>query len=61
MKNIKKYFGEFTQIINIIYLAKTRKKVICVFQKYVQFLKENQEFETEFFEIGDRIGVSRRK
>lgn len=37
------------------------KKLVRKIQKYVQFLKENQEFETEFFEIGDRIGVSRRK
>ena len=37
------------------------KKLVRKIQKYVQFLKENKEFETEFFEIGDRIGVSRRK
>ena len=30
-------------------------------QKYVEFLKTNEEFETEFFEIGDRISISRKK
>ncbi len=37
------------------------KKLVRKIQKYVEFLKENQEYETEFFEIGDRIGVSRKR
>ena len=37
------------------------KKLVKKIQKYVAFLKENQEFETEFFETGDGISVSRRK
>ena len=37
------------------------KKLVKKIQKYVVFLKENQEFETEFFETGDGISVSRRK
>ncbi len=37
------------------------KKLVKKIQKYVEFLKTNEEFETEFFEIGDRIGVSKRK
>ena len=37
------------------------KKLVKKIQKYVEFLKTNTEFETEFFEIGDRIGVSKRK
>ena len=37
------------------------KKLVKKIQKYVEFLKTNEEFETEFFEVGDRIGVSRRK
>jgi len=36
------------------------KKLVKKIQKYVEFLKTNEEFETEFFEIGDRIGVSKR-
>lgn len=37
------------------------KKLVKKIQKYVAFLKENQEFETAFFETGDGISVSRRK
>jgi len=37
------------------------KKLVKKIQKYVEFLKVNPEFETEFFEVGDRIGVSKRK
>ncbi|MCR5218214.1 O-methyltransferase [Treponema sp.] len=37
------------------------KKLVKKIQKYVAFLKENQEFDTEFFEIGDRISVSKRR
>jgi len=37
------------------------KKLVKKIQKYVEFLKTNEEFETEFFEIGDRIGVSKKK
>jgi len=37
------------------------KKLVKKIQKYITFLEENTEFETEFFPIGDRISVSRRK
>ena len=37
------------------------KKLVKKIQKYVAFLKENQEFETEFIETGDGISISRRK
>lgn len=37
------------------------KKLVKKIQKYVEFLKTNEEFETEFIEIGDRIGISKRK
>lgn len=30
-------------------------------KKYITFLKENQEFETEFLTIGDGISITRRK
>lgn len=36
------------------------KKLVKKIQKYVEFLKTNEEFQTEFFEVGDRIGVSKR-
>jgi predicted O-methyltransferase YrrM len=37
------------------------KKLVKKIQKYALFLKENQEFETTFYEVGDRIAVSKRK
>jgi len=37
------------------------KKLVKKIQKYVTFLKENQEFETEFFETGDGISVSKKR
>ena len=37
------------------------KKLVKKIQKYAQFLRENEEFETTFFEIGDRIAISKRK
>ncbi len=36
------------------------KKLVKKIQKYAEFLRTNQEFETTFYEIGDRIAVSRR-
>lgn len=36
------------------------KKLVRKIQKYVEFLKTNQEFETVFFEIGDRISLSKK-
>lgn len=30
-------------------------------RNYIEFLKDNEEFETEFFDVGDGISVSRRK
>ena len=43
------------------YEQKIAKKLVKKIQKYVEFLKTNDEFETEFFEIGDRISISRKK
>ena len=30
-------------------------------ETYIEFLKENEEFETKFLEIGDGLSVSMRK
>jgi len=35
------------------------KKLVKKIRKYVDFLKANQEFSTEFFDLGDGISVSR--
>ena len=37
------------------------KKLVKKIRKYIDFLKTNGEFETEFFDKGDGISVSRRK
>lgn len=37
------------------------KQLVKKIEKYIEFLKENKEFETEFITIGDGIGISRRK
>lgn len=36
-------------------------KLVKKIRKYIDFLKTNENFETEFFKVGDGIGVSRRK
>lgn len=37
------------------------KKLVKKIQKYAEYLQTNQEFETTFYEVGDRIAVSRRR
>ena len=37
------------------------KKLVKKIIKYITFLKENTEFDTEFFKCGDGISVSKRK
>lgn len=37
------------------------KKLIKKIQKYIAFLENNEEFSTEFFPVGDRVSVSKRK
>ncbi|MBR4630689.1 MAG: HAD-IIIA family hydrolase [Treponema sp.] len=36
-------------------------KLVKKIRKYIEFLKTNEEFDTEFFKIGDGVSVSRRK
>ena len=36
------------------------KKLIKKIRKYIQFLKDNKEFKTEFYSAGDGISVSKR-
>lgn len=44
-------------------LAKTRNQrgIVRKIKQYIEFLDTNQEFETEYLEIGDGIAISRRK
>ena len=36
------------------------KKLVKKIRKYIEFLKNNTEFSTEFFDCGDGISVSKR-
>ena len=37
------------------------KQLVGKIRKYIEFLKNNEEFDTEFFEDGDGISVSKKK
>jgi predicted O-methyltransferase YrrM len=41
-------------------LSRNLRQLITKLEKYVDFLKENKEFKTRFFDIGDGIAISRR-
>ncbi len=41
--------------------SKNLRGLVEKIEKYIEFLKENEEFETEFLKIGDGISISRRK
>jgi len=36
-------------------------KMVKKLRKFIDFLKNNEEFETEFLKLGDGISVSRKK
>ena len=36
-------------------------KMVKKLRKFIDFLKTNEEFETQFFKLGDGISVSKRK
>ena len=37
------------------------KQLVRKINKYIEFLKENKEFKTEFISLGDGIGISKRQ
>ncbi len=41
--------------------SKNLRGIVDKIESYVDFLKTNEEFETEFIDVGDGISVSRRK
>lgn len=41
--------------------SKNLKSLVEKIESYVEFLKENEEFETRFYDLGDGISVSFRK
>ena len=41
--------------------SKNLKSIVSKIEKYIEFLKVNEEFETQFLDIGDGLSVSIRK
>ncbi len=41
--------------------SRNTKQLVKKIKKYIEFLKDNKEFETEFMSIGDGISISKRK
>ena len=41
--------------------SKNLRGIVDKIESYVEFLKNNEEFDTEFIDVGDGISVSRRK
>ena len=42
-------------------MSKNLRQLITKLEKYITFLKENKEFKTRFFQVGDGIAISRRR
>lgn len=53
-----KFHGLTTDVDNI--QSKNLRALVRKINNYVEFLKNNQEFHTEFLDIGDGVGISRK-
>ena len=42
-------------------MSRNLRQLITKLERYINFLKNNKEFKTRFFEVGDGIAISRRK
>lgn len=42
-------------------MSRNLRQLITKLEKYINFLKDNTEFKTRFFEVGDGIAISKRK
>lgn len=42
-------------------MSRNLRQLITKLEKYINFLKTNEEFKTRFFEVGDGVAISRRK
>lgn len=68
-KNLKQKGFIVTDNINfhgLTYSDKTKmsrnlRQLITKLERYINFLKDNDEFKTRFFEIGDGVAISRRR
>ena len=41
-------------------LSRNLRQLITKIEKYIDFIKDNKEFKTRFFEVGDGIAISRK-
>ncbi len=41
--------------------SKNLRGLVEKIEKYIEFLKENEEFETKFYDLGDGLSISQRK
>ena len=58
----KRVLEEFNGVIKVFKNNEIEDKIILSFiDTNFDFLKENKEFETEFFKVGDGISVTKRK
>lgn len=42
-------------------MSRNLRQLITKLEKYISFLKDNKEFKTRFFEVGDGVAISRRR
>ena len=42
-------------------MSRNLRQLITKLERYINFLKDNEEFKTRFFEIGDGVAISRRR
>jgi predicted O-methyltransferase YrrM len=54
-----KFHGHVGNSANIE--SKNLKSLVQKIESYIDFLKDNEEFDTEFFDIGDGLSVSVKK
>ncbi len=42
-------------------MSKNLRQLVSKLERYIVFLKDNKEYKTRFFDIGDGVAISRRK
>lgn len=42
-------------------MSRNLRQLITKLERYINFLKDNSEFKTRFFEVGDGVAISRRR
>ncbi len=42
-------------------MSRNLRQLITKLERYINFLKDNEEFKTRFFEVGDGVAISRKR